>query len=162
MCKLEEYLGVTLFERNRAHVVLTAEGDKVLRLARNDDETDASCKTRHRPTPTTTAGRALRPQQSSASGVTKSRGKPIQAGFKSTRSRDRNSAVVDALSSAPPDDMAIRIDEVTQRQSKNAAETFPELRIAHRDRVVQAVLLIRSGDRMDKASICAMLAPLGR
>ena len=32
--KLEEYLGVTLFERNRAHVVLTAEGDKVLRLAR--------------------------------------------------------------------------------------------------------------------------------
>jgi hypothetical protein len=32
--KLEEYLGVTLFERNRARVVLTAEGEKVLRLAR--------------------------------------------------------------------------------------------------------------------------------
>jgi LysR family hydrogen peroxide-inducible transcriptional activator len=32
--KLEEYLGVTLFERTRAHVVLTAEGEKVLRLAR--------------------------------------------------------------------------------------------------------------------------------
>jgi hypothetical protein len=32
--KLEEYLGVTLFERSRAHVVLTADGAKVLRLAR--------------------------------------------------------------------------------------------------------------------------------
>jgi LysR family transcriptional regulator, hydrogen peroxide-inducible genes activator len=32
--KLEEYLGVTLFERNRARVMLTAEGEKVLRLAR--------------------------------------------------------------------------------------------------------------------------------
>jgi LysR family hydrogen peroxide-inducible transcriptional activator len=32
--KLEEYLGVTLFERSRTHVVLTAEGAKVLRLAR--------------------------------------------------------------------------------------------------------------------------------
>jgi hypothetical protein len=32
--KLEEYLGVTLFERNRARVVLTDEGEKVLRLAR--------------------------------------------------------------------------------------------------------------------------------
>jgi hypothetical protein len=32
--KLEEYLGVTLFERNRARVLLTAEGEKVLRLAR--------------------------------------------------------------------------------------------------------------------------------
>jgi LysR family hydrogen peroxide-inducible transcriptional activator len=32
--KLEEYLGVTLFKRNRAHVMLTAEGEEVLRLAR--------------------------------------------------------------------------------------------------------------------------------
>lgn len=32
--KLEEYLGVTLFVRNRAHVTLTGEGEKVLRLAR--------------------------------------------------------------------------------------------------------------------------------
>jgi LysR family hydrogen peroxide-inducible transcriptional activator len=32
--KLEEYLGVTLFDRNRAHVMLTAEGEEVLRLAR--------------------------------------------------------------------------------------------------------------------------------
>jgi DNA-binding transcriptional LysR family regulator len=32
--KLEEYLGVTLFERNRARVMLTAEGENVLRLAR--------------------------------------------------------------------------------------------------------------------------------
>jgi LysR family hydrogen peroxide-inducible transcriptional activator len=32
--KLEEYLGVTLFERSRTRVVLTAEGAKVLRLAR--------------------------------------------------------------------------------------------------------------------------------
>jgi DNA-binding transcriptional LysR family regulator len=32
--KLEEYLGVTLFERSRTRVVLTADGAKVLRLAR--------------------------------------------------------------------------------------------------------------------------------
>lgn len=32
--KLEEYLGVTLFERDRAHVALTAEGRQVLRFAR--------------------------------------------------------------------------------------------------------------------------------
>jgi LysR family hydrogen peroxide-inducible transcriptional activator len=32
--KLEQYLGVTLFERNRARVALTDEGEKVLRLAR--------------------------------------------------------------------------------------------------------------------------------
>lgn len=32
--KLEEYLGVALFERDRAHVALTAEGQRVLRLAR--------------------------------------------------------------------------------------------------------------------------------
>lgn len=32
--KLEEYLGVTLFERSRTHVALTAEGAKVLGLAR--------------------------------------------------------------------------------------------------------------------------------
>jgi DNA-binding transcriptional LysR family regulator len=32
--KLEEYLGVTLFVRNRARVMLTAEGENVLRLAR--------------------------------------------------------------------------------------------------------------------------------
>jgi DNA-binding MarR family transcriptional regulator len=32
--KLEEYLGVTLFERSRTRVVLTDEGKKVLRLAR--------------------------------------------------------------------------------------------------------------------------------
>jgi len=32
--KLEEYLGVTLFVRNRARVVLTDEGEEVLRLAR--------------------------------------------------------------------------------------------------------------------------------
>lgn len=32
--KLEEYLGVRLFERDRAHVELTADGRKVLRLAR--------------------------------------------------------------------------------------------------------------------------------
>jgi LysR family hydrogen peroxide-inducible transcriptional activator len=32
--KLEEYLGVTLFERDRAHVLLTADGEEVLRLAR--------------------------------------------------------------------------------------------------------------------------------
>ena len=32
--KLEEYLGVTLFDRNRARVMLTGEGEKVLRLAR--------------------------------------------------------------------------------------------------------------------------------
>jgi DNA-binding transcriptional LysR family regulator len=31
--KLEEYLGVVLFERNRAHVTLTAEGREVVRLA---------------------------------------------------------------------------------------------------------------------------------
>ena len=32
--KLEEYLGMTLFERNRARVALTDDGEKVLRLAR--------------------------------------------------------------------------------------------------------------------------------
>jgi hypothetical protein len=32
--KLEEYLGVKLFERNRTRVVLTDDGEKVLRLAR--------------------------------------------------------------------------------------------------------------------------------
>jgi DNA-binding transcriptional LysR family regulator len=32
--KLEEYLGVTLFDRNRVRVVLTDEGKRVLRLAR--------------------------------------------------------------------------------------------------------------------------------
>jgi LysR family hydrogen peroxide-inducible transcriptional activator len=32
--KLEDYLGVTLFERNRTRVALTDEGEKVLRLAR--------------------------------------------------------------------------------------------------------------------------------
>jgi LysR family hydrogen peroxide-inducible transcriptional activator len=32
--KLEEYLGVTLFERNRTRVVLTDDGEKVLSLAR--------------------------------------------------------------------------------------------------------------------------------
>lgn len=32
--KLEDYLGVRLFERDRAHVELTADGRKVLRLAR--------------------------------------------------------------------------------------------------------------------------------
>lgn len=32
--KLEEYLGVMLFERDRAHVALTAEGQKLLRFAR--------------------------------------------------------------------------------------------------------------------------------
>lgn len=32
--KLEEYLGVRLFERDRAHVALTEEGRKVLRFAR--------------------------------------------------------------------------------------------------------------------------------
>ena len=32
--KLEEYLGVVLFERDRAHVALTAEGRKLLRFAR--------------------------------------------------------------------------------------------------------------------------------
>lgn len=32
--KLEEYLGVRLFERDRAHVALTADGRKVLRFAR--------------------------------------------------------------------------------------------------------------------------------
>ena len=32
--KLEEYLGVTLFVRNRARVALTDDGEKVLRLAR--------------------------------------------------------------------------------------------------------------------------------
>ncbi len=32
--KLEEYLGVTLFERNPTRVVITDEGEKVLRLAR--------------------------------------------------------------------------------------------------------------------------------
>jgi DNA-binding transcriptional LysR family regulator len=32
--KLEEYLGVKLFERNRARVVVTDDGEKVLRLAR--------------------------------------------------------------------------------------------------------------------------------
>jgi DNA-binding MarR family transcriptional regulator len=31
--KLEEYLGVKLFERNRTRVVLTDDGEKVLRLA---------------------------------------------------------------------------------------------------------------------------------
>jgi LysR family hydrogen peroxide-inducible transcriptional activator len=32
--KLEDYLGVMLFDRNRAHVMLTADGEEVLRLAR--------------------------------------------------------------------------------------------------------------------------------
>jgi LysR family hydrogen peroxide-inducible transcriptional activator len=32
--KLEEYLGVTLFERDRTRVVLTDDGEKVLSLAR--------------------------------------------------------------------------------------------------------------------------------
>ena len=32
--KLEDYLGVTLFERNRTRVVITDDGEKVLRLAR--------------------------------------------------------------------------------------------------------------------------------
>jgi DNA-binding transcriptional LysR family regulator len=32
--KLEDYLGMTLFERNRARVALTDDGEKVLRLAR--------------------------------------------------------------------------------------------------------------------------------
>lgn len=32
--KLEEYLGVVLFERDRTHVAITAEGQKLLRLAR--------------------------------------------------------------------------------------------------------------------------------
>lgn len=32
--KLEEYLGVVLFERNRAHVALTAEGREIARHAR--------------------------------------------------------------------------------------------------------------------------------
>lgn len=32
--KLEAYLGVTLFERDRTHVALTDEGRKVLRLAK--------------------------------------------------------------------------------------------------------------------------------
>jgi DNA-binding transcriptional LysR family regulator len=32
--KLEDYLGVTLFDRDRAHVALTAEGQQLLRFAR--------------------------------------------------------------------------------------------------------------------------------
>jgi hypothetical protein len=32
--KLEDYLGVKLFERNRTRVVITDDGEKVLRLAR--------------------------------------------------------------------------------------------------------------------------------
>lgn len=32
--KLEEYLGVVLFERDRAHVALTADGERILRFAR--------------------------------------------------------------------------------------------------------------------------------
>ena len=32
--KLEEYLGVTLFERDRTHVALTSDGRRVLRFAR--------------------------------------------------------------------------------------------------------------------------------
>lgn len=32
--KLEEYLGVRLFERDRSHVAITEEGRKVLRFAR--------------------------------------------------------------------------------------------------------------------------------
>jgi len=32
--KLEDYLGVKLFERNRTRVVITGDGEKVLRLAR--------------------------------------------------------------------------------------------------------------------------------
>jgi DNA-binding transcriptional LysR family regulator len=32
--KLEEYLGMTLFERNRTRVVVTDDGEKVLHLAR--------------------------------------------------------------------------------------------------------------------------------
>jgi LysR family hydrogen peroxide-inducible transcriptional activator len=32
--KLETYLGVKLFERNRAYVALTAEGEKLVRFAR--------------------------------------------------------------------------------------------------------------------------------
>ena len=34
MRKLEDYLGMTLFERNRARVALTDDGERVLRLAR--------------------------------------------------------------------------------------------------------------------------------
>jgi DNA-binding transcriptional LysR family regulator len=32
--KLEDYLGVALFDRDRAHVALTAEGQQLLRFAR--------------------------------------------------------------------------------------------------------------------------------
>ncbi|MGH8196777.1 MAG: LysR family transcriptional regulator [Steroidobacteraceae bacterium] len=32
--KLEDYLGITLFKRDRSHVALTPEGGEVLRLAR--------------------------------------------------------------------------------------------------------------------------------
>ena len=44
MRKLEEYLGVKLFERNRARVAATGDGEKVLRLARGGGHVGLSAK----------------------------------------------------------------------------------------------------------------------
>lgn len=58
--KLEEYLGVTLFERDRSHVALTPHGREVLELARTAvqaaDQIIASCRRRRR------EREAIRPQ----------------------------------------------------------------------------------------------------
>lgn len=51
--KLEEYLGVVLFERDRTHVALTGEGREIARLARvavmHADEILSRCRKRMLP-----------------------------------------------------------------------------------------------------------------